>query len=158
MQTLTFVVDSGSSRETKTWGRRLASMLKGGELLALEGELGVGKTCFIKGMARGLNLREEQILSPTFTMIQEHSGRVPLYHIDLYRLESVALDELGLREYLFSDAIAAVEWFGRLQEADTLDRLTIRISYASARRRRIEFAANGLRYASLLDNLINRFS
>ena len=158
MQTLKFVVDSGSSRETKVWGRRLASMLQGGELLALEGQLGVGKTCFIKGVARGLSLPEEQILSPTFTMIQEHSGRVPLYHIDLYRLESVALDDLGLREYLFSDAIAAVEWFERLQEADTLDRLTIRISYESASRRRIEFAAIGPRYASLLENLINRFS
>jgi len=133
-------------------------MLQGGELLALEGQLGVGKTCFIKGVARGLSLPEEQILSPTFTMIQEHSGRVPLYHIDLYRLESVALDDLGLREYLFSDAIAAVEWFERLQEADTLDRLTIRISYESASRRRIEFAAIGPRYASLLENLINRFS
>lgn len=158
VETLTFVVESGSSRETKAWGRRLASMLKGGELLALEGELGVGKTCFIKGVARGLSLREEQVLSPTFTMIQEHSGRLPLYHIDLYRLENVALDDLGLREYLFSDAVAAVEWFERLREADTLDRLTIRISYASASRRRIEFAATGPRYSSLLENLINRFS
>ena len=158
METRTFVIDSGSSRETKAWGRRLASILQGGELLALEGDLGVGKTCFIKGVARGLSMREEQILSPTFTMIQEHSGRLPLYHIDLYRLETVELDDMGLREYLFSDAIAAVEWFERLRDAGEIDRLGIRIAYASANRRRIEFVAVGERYATLLESLISRFS
>ena len=81
------VIETSSARETKAWGRRLGSMLEGGELLGFIGELGVGKTCFIKGLAHGLSLREEDILSPTFTMIQEHHGRLPLYHIDLYRLE-----------------------------------------------------------------------
>src|SRR6516162_1889723 len=89
------IVESSSPRQTKTWGRRLASMLTGGEVLALDGDLGVGKGCFIKGLARGLQLNEDQILSPTFTMIQEHRGRLPLYHIDLYRLEKVGLDDLG---------------------------------------------------------------
>ena len=122
MASTAFVIDSGSTRETKAWGRRLASILQGGELLALEGDLGVGKTCFIKGIARGLSMREEQILSPTFTMIQEHSGRLPLYHIDLYRLETVGLEDMGLREYLFSEAIAAVEWFERLRDAEEIER------------------------------------
>lgn len=153
-----FFVESGSSRETKSWGRRLASVLEGGELIALEGDLGVGKTCFIKGLARGLNLPEEQILSPTFTMVQEHHGRLPLYHIDLYRLEATDLDDLGLREYLFSDAVAAVEWFERLREAGELNRLTIRISYSAANSRRIEFIASGERYSGLLDRLKSRFS
>ena len=152
------VVETSSSRETKAWGRRLASLLEGGELLALVGDLGAGKTCFVKGLARGLNLREEQILSPTFTMIQEHHGRLPLYHIDLYRLEAVVLDELGLREYLFSDAIAAVEWFERLHEAEELDRLSIHIAYLSASCRTIEFTAIGERYAELLERLKANFS
>jgi tRNA threonylcarbamoyladenosine biosynthesis protein TsaE len=154
----TFVIDSGSTRETKAWGRRLASILQGGELLALEGDLGVGKTCFIKGIARGLSMPEQQILSPTFTMIQEHSGRLPLYHIDLYRLETVGLEDMGLREYLFSEAIAAVEWFERLRDGEEIERLTIRLAYASASHRRIEFVAVGERYASLLECLVNRFS
>ncbi|MEA2680229.1 MAG: tRNA threonylcarbamoyladenosine biosynthesis protein TsaE, partial [Candidatus Binataceae bacterium] len=94
------LVESHSSRETRMWGRRLASLLTGGELIGLTGDLGVGKTCFVKGLARGLDLPEYQILSPTFTMIQEHRGRLPLFHIDLYRLDHVALDDLGLREYL----------------------------------------------------------
>jgi tRNA threonylcarbamoyladenosine biosynthesis protein TsaE len=157
MEPIVFIVESGSTRETKAWGRRLASMLEGGELLALEGELGVGKTCFIKGVARGLNLREEQVVSPTFTMIQEHPGRIPLYHIDLYRMEEAVLEDMGLREYLFSEAVAAVEWFGRLREAEELERISIRISYTGASSRRIEFAALGDRYGGLIGRLRSRF-
>jgi tRNA threonylcarbamoyladenosine biosynthesis protein TsaE len=152
------IVTSASPRETKIWGRRLASLLEGGELLALVGDLGAGKTCFIKGLARGLSLREDQILSPTFTMIQEHRGRLPLYHIDLYRLEAVAIDDMGLREYLFSEAVAAVEWFERLRDADNLARLTVRISYTSVNHRTIEFSASTKRYARLIDRLRKRRS
>ena len=154
----TFIIASSSTRETKTWGRRLGSMLEGGELLALSGDLGAGKTCFIKGIARGLSLREENILSPTFTMIQEHRGRLPLYHIDLYRLNDVALDDLGLREYLFSDSIAAVEWYERLAEGGQINRLSVRISYAGANSRRIEFIAVGERYCALISKLRMSFS
>jgi len=150
---MTFVIESNSARETKAWGRRLASLLEGGELVGLIGDLGVGKTCFIKGLARGLSLREQDILSPTFTMIQEHRGRVPLYHIDLYRLESAIIDDLGLREYLFSDGIAAVEWIERLREAAELNFLAVRISFVGASSRRIEFTATGARYASIVSKL-----
>ncbi len=152
------VIESASARETKAWGRRLASLLEGGELLGLTGELGAGKTCFIKGLARGLGLREEDILSPTFTMIQEHRGRLPLFHIDLYRLDAAMLDELGLREYLFSSGIAAVEWFDRLREAPEVDFLSIKIEYSGANSRRIEFRASGERHGPLVLKLKNRFS
>jgi tRNA threonylcarbamoyladenosine biosynthesis protein TsaE len=157
-ETMTFVIESNSTRETKMWGRRLGSLLEGGELLAFSGDLGAGKTCFIKGLARGLNLREENILSPTFTMIQEHRGRVPFYHLDLYRLDSVALDEFGLREYLFSDSIAAVEWFERLQGGGEIDRLSVRISYTAANSRRIEFISTGGRYSALITRFRSSFS
>jgi tRNA threonylcarbamoyladenosine biosynthesis protein TsaE len=155
--TATFVVETHSAHETKSWGRRLATILEGGELLGLSGELGAGKTVFVKGLARGLSLREEDILSPSFTMIREHRGRLPLYHIDLYRLDQVVLDDLGLREYLFSDAVAAVEWFERLREAADLDRIAIRISYAGASMRRIEFEAIGDRYVPIVQALQARF-
>jgi tRNA threonylcarbamoyladenosine biosynthesis protein TsaE len=132
-------------------------MLQGGEVLAFDGALGVGKTCFIKGLARGLQLNEEHILSPTFTMIQEHRGRLPFYHIDLYRLENVALDQLGLREYLFSEAVAAVEWFERLTEGHQVDRLSIRLSYSSANCRQIAFVPCGERYNEIVDRLRSLF-
>jgi tRNA threonylcarbamoyladenosine biosynthesis protein TsaE len=151
--TITMVIESSSPRETKSWGRRLASLLEGGELLGLTGELGAGKTCFIKGLALGLSLREEDILSPTFTMIQEHHGRFPLYHIDLYRLEEATLDDLGLREYLFSEGVAAVEWFERLRGSADMDYLAVRISYAGANIRRIEFSAIDARHAQIISKL-----
>jgi tRNA threonylcarbamoyladenosine biosynthesis protein TsaE len=150
------IVESASPRETKAWGRRLAALLEGGELIAFIGDLGAGKTCFIKGLARGLSLPEEQILSPTFTIIQEHRGRLPLYHIDLYRLETVGIDDLGLREYLFSEAVAAVEWFERLNEAQEMSRLSISIGYAGANRRTITFLAVGERYRSIVERLTAR--
>jgi tRNA threonylcarbamoyladenosine biosynthesis protein TsaE len=156
--TVVFVIESGSPHETKNWGRRLASVLEGGELLGLIGDLGAGKTSFIKGLARGLSLREEDILSPTFTMIQEHHGRLPLYHIDLYRLDEAGLDDLGLREYLFSEGIAAVEWFERLRESEGLDHLAVRISYSGANSRRIEFRASGTRHGEAINRLRNRFA
>jgi tRNA threonylcarbamoyladenosine biosynthesis protein TsaE len=155
---MTFVIETNSSRETKMWGRRLGSLLQGGELLALSGDLGAGKTCFIKGIARALSLPEENILSPTFTMIQEHHGRLPLYHIDLYRLDKVAIDDLGLREYLFSESIAAVEWFERLEGGGEVERLSVRISYTGANSRRIEFISIGERYSSLIARFRSHFS
>jgi len=155
---VTMVIESRSPHETKSWGRLLASLLEGGELLGLIGDLGAGKTCFIKGLARGLNLREEDILSPTFTMIQEHHGRLPLYHIDLYRLEEATLDDLGLREYLFSEGIAAVEWFERLRGGAEMEYLAVRISYAGANLRRIEFSAVDSRHAQIISRLKRRFA
>ncbi len=153
-----FTVESASARETKAWGRRLAAGLRGGDLLGLSGEIGAGKTCFVKGLAIGLDLNEADILSPTFTMIQEHSGRLKLYHIDLYRLDSACLDDLGLREYLFTSGVAAVEWFERLREAEELEVLSVRISYVSPSARRIEFVAASDRYAQLLERLRSRFA
>jgi len=150
------ILETASPRETKAWARRLASLLKGGELIALVGDLGAGKTCFIKGLGRGLQLREEQILSPTFTMIQEHRGRLPLYHIDLYRLERVGLDDLGLREYLFSEGVAAVEWYDRLSEGEAIERLAIQIRFAAANRRTIEIVGIGAPYRAMVERLRSR--
>jgi tRNA threonylcarbamoyladenosine biosynthesis protein TsaE len=155
---IVLVVESRSAHETKAWGRRLASVLEGGELLGLIGELGAGKTCFVKGLARGLHLDEQEILSPTFTMIQEHPGPLPLFHIDLYRLDAAGIDDLGLREYLFSEGVAAVEWFERLNEARELEHLEVRITYASASVRRIEFKAIDQRHREVVARLRARFA
>jgi len=152
-----FVVESRSPHETKSWGRRLASLLEGGEIIGFIGDLGAGKTVFIKGLATGLQLREEDVLSPTFTMIQEHRGRLTLHHIDLYRLETADLDDLGLREYLFSEGVAAVEWFERLREGPELEFLSVKIDFADANARRIEFSAKDVRHAAIVARLMRRF-
>src|ERR1700731_2066902 len=131
---------------------------EGGGLPWVGRGLRAGKAPLLKGVARGLNFREEDILSPTFTMIQEHRGPLSLYHIDLYRLEEAGLDDLGLREYLFTSGVAAVEWFERLREAEELEVLSVRISYVSPSARRIEFVAASDRYARLLERLRSRFA
>ena len=77
---------------------------------SLEGDLGAGKTCFVKGLATGLGIDEDEISSPTFTLIAEHyRGEIPLYHIDLSRLEGVEVEEIGIEEYLFGQGVAAIE-------------------------------------------------
>jgi tRNA threonylcarbamoyladenosine biosynthesis protein TsaE len=104
---------TASADETKVWGRQLAPLLFPGAVVGLEGELGAGKTCFVKGLATGLGINEEEISSPTFTLIAEHyRGRIPLYHIDLYRLEGGTVEELGIEDYLFGQGVSIVEWFG----------------------------------------------
>lgn len=96
--------------ETKEIAKSLADFLEEGSVLLLEGNLGAGKTTFTKGIAEGLGIKEV-IKSPTYTLIREYqSGRLPLYHMDVYRLEEVGGDELGLEEYFQGEGVSIVEW------------------------------------------------
>jgi len=105
------LIISHSPQETFLLGRRLADELRPGDVLALAGDLGAGKTEFTKGLAAGLGINAA-VTSPTFTLIHEHSGgRLPLYHIDLYRLESEAEAlGIGLDDYLDNDGVTVIEW------------------------------------------------
>jgi tRNA threonylcarbamoyladenosine biosynthesis protein TsaE len=102
--------------QTRAFGRSLAEQLPPGSVLALHGELGSGKTCFVQGLAEGLGI-SAIVNSPTYTLIHEYRGARPLYHIDLYRVRSA--DEalgLGLEEYLQPDGITAIEWADRVTD------------------------------------------
>ena len=106
-----------SPEETRELAARLAAELRPGDILALNGPLGSGKTCFVQGIARGLGVTERYITSPTFVLIREYQGRVPLYHIDLYRLApGIEIGMLGLDEYLDGDGITAIEWSEKMEE------------------------------------------
>ncbi|HJG49445.1 tRNA (adenosine(37)-N6)-threonylcarbamoyltransferase complex ATPase subunit type 1 TsaE [Limosilactobacillus ingluviei] len=95
---------------TMALGRRLAPLLQAGDVLVLNGDLGAGKTTFTKGLAAGLGI-QQMIKSPTFTIIREYQGgRLPLYHMDVYRLEAGGGQDLGLEEYFDGDGISVVEW------------------------------------------------
>ena len=124
---------------TREYGYRLAEEAVPGQVIALIGDLGAGKTTLTKYIAEGLGVKEE-ISSPTFTIIKEYkSGRIPLYHFDWYRLESAEeLYELGMDEYLGGDGIALVEWPGRCPDAIPADCLRIRITAEGENTRRIE--------------------
>jgi len=107
------VVVSESEEATTALGERLARSLSPGAVLLLEGELGAGKTAFVRGLAIGLGAPEEDVSSPTFTLIQEYRGRVPLLHADLYRISGAEADDLGLDE-LGRDGVVAIEWAAKL--------------------------------------------
>ena len=130
--------ETDSPESTRALGRRLGARLEPGDVVALAGDLGAGKTHLAKGVAAGLGLDPEAVTSPTFTIVQEH-GDGALLHLDLYRIESPhELDRLGLGELLDSDAIALVEWPER--GADWLPERTLwlRITHLGGDRRRIE--------------------
>ena len=99
--------------ETSNVGERLARTLRPGDVVLLYGELGAGKTAFVRGLARGLGADPEDVSSPTFTLIQEYAGRIPLYHVDLYRLEPQEIPDLGLDDLMLGDGVVAIEWADR---------------------------------------------
>jgi tRNA threonylcarbamoyladenosine biosynthesis protein TsaE len=105
-------IETASEEETSAAGERLSASLQSGDLVLLHGELGAGKTAFVRGLARGLGAPSDEVSSPTFTLIQEYRGRVPLYHVDLYRLESAEVDDLGLDD-LGDEGVVAIEWAER---------------------------------------------
>jgi tRNA threonylcarbamoyladenosine biosynthesis protein TsaE len=108
---------SNSPAETESFGRQFAGAVKAGEVLALAGDLGSGKTQFVKGLAAGLGAKTA-VTSPTFTLIHEYSGgRLPIYHFDFFRIEDrQSAERLGLDEYFFTDGVSVIEWADRFPE------------------------------------------
>jgi len=104
-----------SEEETLAVGRELAAWLTAGDVVLLSGNLGAGKTAFVRGLAVGLGIDPEEVSSPTFTLVHEYrGGRLTLYHADLYRLDRTAADDLGLEEMGVANGVLAIEWPDRL--------------------------------------------
>ena len=143
---------STSPEETRALGEVMGRHACAGDLIALIGELGSGKTVFVAGLAAGLGVDPAaHVSSPTFTIMHRYLGRLPLYHIDLYRIETTeALATLGLEEYLEGDGVAAVEWaehgLGMLPD----ERLTVRLRQTGLEARTVELLPGGDRYRTLL--------
>jgi tRNA threonylcarbamoyladenosine biosynthesis protein TsaE len=150
-----WTVISSSQKQTRNWGRRLAERLEGGEIIGLIGELGAGKTCFVRGLAEGLAVGDDAwVRSPTFTLINEYHGRLPVYHIDLFRVSGRAEQEtLDLREYLYGDGVCLVEWFDYLSAAHVDEYLEVNLAHAGANRRRLTFTAHAPRYERVITAL-----
>jgi tRNA threonylcarbamoyladenosine biosynthesis protein TsaE len=111
------VIVSPSEAETEAAGEQLAATLSAGDVVLLHGQLGAGKTAFVRGLARGLGASPDEVSSPTFTLIQEYQGgRLPLFHVDLYRLEPKEVGDLGLDELISNGGVVAVEWAERWSE------------------------------------------
>jgi tRNA threonylcarbamoyladenosine biosynthesis protein TsaE len=144
-----------SPQETQELAARLARQLAPGDVVALHGELGSGKTEFVHGLARGLEVpSQEAVASPSFTLIHEYPGRAPLIHLDLYRLENLPLALLpDLEEYLSGAGVVAVEWAERLAPLLPPDHLEVRLALAGEHEREIIFIAHGPRSDHLVQKL-----
>lgn len=119
-----------NEQETKAFGLALGEKLKKGDIVALIGNLGTGKTTLSKYIAQGLGVKE-MVTSPTFTIIQEYeSGRLPLYHFDVYRINEIEeMYELGYETYFFGEGVSVVEWADQIQELIPEDAMVITIEY-----------------------------
>jgi tRNA threonylcarbamoyladenosine biosynthesis protein TsaE len=130
-----------SEDETAAFGRELAATLSAGDVLLLHGDLGAGKTAFVRGLAEGLGVSRDEVSSPTFTLIQEYrGGRLPLFHVDLYRIEDPReFDELGLDE-IAEEGVLAIEWADKLDSGARLAparSIAVRLAHAGGEQRTI---------------------
>ena len=138
------VIKTQSVEETQKVAYAIGKWVKSGMILTLEGDLGAGKTTFTKGLAKGLDIKRN-VNSPTFTIIKEYQGRLPLYHMDVYRLENGA-DEIGLDDYLYGEGVCVIEWASMIEDLLPNERLDIKIFRDGEFERRIELLPIGYEY------------
>lgn len=139
--------------ETREFSKRLADFLQPGDVIALEGDLGAGKTTFTKGLAEGLEIKKN-VNSPTFTIIKEYHGRLPLYHMDVYRVED-SYEDLGFDDYFEGSGVTVVEWAHLIQEQLPSEILTVFLYRAENDCRRIVLEPKGKRYEDLCKEIFS---
>jgi len=153
METARLELVTHGEAETRAVGRSLATVLRGGERIGLSGELGAGKTCLVRGLAEGLGVPPGQVRSPSFPILLPYTGgRLPLFHIDLFRLPAGDIDSLALREYIYGTGVCAIEWYENLDEPLS-DFLAISIELAGPDERRLVATVEGLGYDAALQAL-----
>lgn len=146
------VFQTKSTSETIRLGKKIGRFLQRGDVVALVGELGTGKTQLIKGLASGVGIKNlKYISSPSFTLINEYRGRIPFYHIDLFRLNrEQEAEELGLEEYYHGDGVTAIEWADKIPSLLPTELVWIQINYHGVHERLVEIVGKGKRYLNLL--------
>lgn len=148
-------ITTHSVTETRQLGQTLGAAIRQAAIIALSGELGSGKTAFVQGLAKGLDVSEnDYITSPTFTLINEYTGRHCLFHVDLYRIEHISeLEDIGLDEVLHQDAVIAIEWADKLSKDTLSDHLALQFKITGEESRQIEIFAYGHQAGNLLKAL-----
>lgn len=151
---------SRSEKETMDFGARLVRLLKRGDIVCLFGTLGAGKTILVKGIATGLGINKNEVVSPSFVLIREYlpvkkkRAGIPLYHFDLYRLKNLReISSLGYEEYFYDRGITVIEWAERIGECLPEEFLKVEIEIKGETERVIKLTAKGLRYRHLLGML-----
>ncbi|WP_281185459.1 tRNA (adenosine(37)-N6)-threonylcarbamoyltransferase complex ATPase subunit type 1 TsaE [Trichlorobacter lovleyi] len=149
------VIETSSPEQTEAVGASLGRLLEAGDLVTLSGELGGGKTCFVRGVVKTLTpAGKELVSSPTFAILNEYPGQPPVLHYDCYRLRgSDDALELGIEEQLCGDGVCLLEWPERIADILPDDRLEVLFEYAGDTRRAITFLSHGCRGSKLLEQL-----
>ncbi|AYV69149.1 tRNA (adenosine(37)-N6)-threonylcarbamoyltransferase complex ATPase subunit type 1 TsaE [Niallia circulans] len=142
-----------NAEETIGFAERIAWLLQAGDVITLEGDLGAGKTTFTKGIAKGLGITKT-VNSPTFTIIKEYQGKLPLYHMDVYRLKD-SDEDLGFDEYFEGAGVTVVEWAHLIEEQLPVDYLQINLYYDNTSGRKIVLSPKGSRYMQLCKELFS---
>ena len=145
---------SHSTLHTERLGERIAKLARPGDVVALWGELGAGKTVLTRGIAQGLGLAPEDVTSPTFVILHEHpGGRLPLFHLDLYRLGRTDLPSTGWEECLEAGGLTVIEWPDRAGDDLPADRLDVRLEHIADTKRRVVIEATGPASRARLEEL-----
>ena len=148
----TMKIETNSPEETMEFASKLGERLQAADVITLEGDLGAGKTHFTKGIGEGLGVKRV-INSPTFTIIKEYKGRLPLYHMDVYRLNEES-EDLGFDEYFHGDGVTVIEWASLIEPLLPENRLDIVIRHKGEDLRSIELTPRGSRMINLCKELI----
>ncbi len=144
---------SNSAEETRKIGMKLGKLAASGDVILLVGSLGAGKTCLTQGIARGLGI-DEYTTSPSFVLVREHRGKLPLYHMDLYRLDRIEeVTQLGLDDYLYGNGVCVVEWADKGLSVLPEEHLLIEMQIVSPMKRNLSFMPKGTRYLEMLSKL-----
>jgi len=152
METQKFI--SKSPEETIGFGEHLAQSLKEGDIVCFFGDLGTGKTTLIKGIAKGLEIAQTKVNSPTFVLMNVYHGRLPLFHFDLYRLNDMEdINSIGYDEFLYGNGVSVVEWADRLGALLPDEYLKIDLKHKRIDERTIQLSARGSRYQKMIENL-----
>ena len=147
-----FKFSSCNEADTERLGGALAHALGPGDVIALHGQLGAGKTRLVQAVARALGCVNQLVNSPTFILIQEYDGRLPVYHVDAYRLkDSDEFMEIGGEEILAGDGVCLIEWAEKVGEALPADHVAVSISLTGERTRSFQFRGGGVRSGQIID-------
>ena len=151
-QKIMLEVLSPTAEKTQEFGQSLGSLLQVGDVIAFTGDLGAGKTCCVQGIAIGLGVQDRSLVtSPTFTLIQEYQGRVPVYHFDVYRLaQAEDIYELGYEEYFYGDGVTVIEWAERIAAFLPDEHVAIHLHIEADQMRCLQLRAYGDRYEHLV--------
>jgi len=130
---------TNSARETMLVGEKLAKKLSPGDVVALYGNLGSGKTTFTKGVGKGLGVKDpDRINSPTFVLIKEYKGKIPLYHLDLYRMDDLKeIENLAIEEYIYGDGVTVIEWAEKIKSLLPEKLVSVKLKAKSGNKREV---------------------